>query len=220
MYNIQKRQLKALEWMLAITGGFPISEDTTLTLMMTLLGAKEEVDYANKVIKEICLEEGKISDILPTVKETRELVEYSGPKTTIWGDNMMLMPLCSCVPTLRLPLLAEVYGNMVVDLELEKYNVFPILTAFGCDNVVVASPILYYDQSSDQSWKKAVDASQKIFEALADKVGFTPHYIGRTKSSSKPIQKLGTYYELLKSIKKFLDPNNIMNPGQLFMPKY
>jgi FAD/FMN-containing dehydrogenase len=119
-----------------------------------------------------------------------------------------------------LPLLAEVYGNMVVDLELEKYNVFPILTAFGCDNVVVASPILYYDQSSDQSWKKAVDASQKIFEALADKVGFTPHYIGRTKSSSKPIQKLGTYYELLKSIKKFLDPNNIMNPGQLFMPKY
>jgi len=220
MHGILRKRLSALEWMLAIAGGFPVTEETTFVLMMRLLGAKEEVEYARRVVEEISLKEGRVSGILPVVKNTRDLVEWSGPNTRIFGENMMLMPLCSCTPAPRFPKLAEVYGRVVGELNLDRYDIIPTLTAFGCDNVIVASPTLYYNQSKSFSWAKALEASRRIVEELADKVGFAPHYVGRTKTSYRPFQKLGAYYELVKRIKKLLDPNNIMNPGQLFIPAY
>ena len=220
MHGILRKRLSALEWMLAIAGGFPVTEETTFVLMMKLLGAKEEAEYARRVVEEISLKEGRVSGILPVVKNTRDLVEWSGPNTRIFGENMMLMPLCSCIPAPRFPKLAEVYGRVVGELNLDRYDILPTLTAFGCDNVIVASPTLYYNQSKSFSWAKALEASRRIVEELADKVGFAPHYVGRTKTSYRPFQKLGAYYELVKRIKKLLDPNNIMNPGQLFIPAY
>lgn len=221
MYDIQKRRMRAVEWlMFVLTGSIPVDEDTRFLFGITLSGDKEEVDYASKAIDEMCSKEGTPGG--PAAYFVEEKVSgrllFSGTK--MYGNYMMVMPLCSCVPPLRIPALVRAYGEAIEELQLEKYDILSTFTGHACHTNVVASPILYYNQSDSKSHAKALEAAPKITERLAQEVGFAPHYLGRTKNSPESMWKLGVYWELLKSIKKALDPNNIMNPGQLFMPSY
>jgi len=221
IHDIQKRRMRTVEWiMFVLMGNIPIDEDTRFILGVTLSGDKEEVDYATKVVNEICSNGGTPGGLASMLVEEKVTGRTMFSGTKIMGNYMMVMPLCSCIPPLRMPALVKAYGETIEELQLREYDVLPTFNGHACQTTVVASPVLYYNQSDEKSHAKALEAAPKITERLAQEVGFTPHYIGRTKNSPESMWKLEVYYELLKSIKKALDPNNIMNPGQLFMPSY
>lgn len=221
IHDIQKRRMRTVEWiMFVLMGNIPVDEDTKLILGITLSGDKEEVDYATKVVNEICSKGGTPGGLAPMLVDEKVTGKTMFSATKIMGDYMMTMPLCSCIPPLRMPALVKAYGEAIDELKLREYDVLPTFNGHACHTTVVASPILYYNQSDEKSHAKALEAAPKITERLAQRVGFAPHYLGRTKNSPESMWKLEVYYELLKALKKALDPNNIMNPGQLFMPSY
>jgi len=77
-------------------------------------------------------------------------------------------------------------------------------------------PITMYRDDDPEDKQKAIDIA---FEVLPEwvKMGCNP-YDGGGKTFNYKVywQKLGPYYELMKRIKKMIDPNNIMNPGIIF----
>ena len=221
IYDIQKRRMRAVEWLMyVLLGNIPIDEDARFLLGVTLSGDKGEVDYASKVIDEICSKDGISEGLANMLLEEKVTGRLLFSSTRRIGNYLMVMPLCSCIPPLRIPALLRAYGEIVEELQLDQYGVIPSFNGHACHTNVVASPVLYYNQSDNKSHVKALEAAPKITEKLAQEAGFAPHYLGRTKNSPETMWKLGVYYELLKSIKKALDPNNIMNPGQLFLPSY
>lgn len=221
IHNIQKRRMRTVEWiMYVLMGNIPIDEDTKYILGITLTGDKEEVDYSGKVVNQICSDGGTPGGFASMLVEEKTTGRVFFQGTKILGNHLMLMPLCSCIPPLRMPNLVKAYGEAIEKLQLRDYDILPAFNGHACQTTVVASPVLYYNQSDEKSHAKALEAAPIITERLAQEVGFTPHYVGRTKNTPESFWKLGAYYELLKSIKKALDPNNIMNPGQLFLANY
>jgi glycolate oxidase len=76
------------------------------------------------------------------------------------------------------------------------------------------------DKLDDASWSKYIDtAIREIFE-LTISLGGTisgEHGIGYSQRQYLPIALSETELELMKKIKLVFDPNNILNPGKIFV---
>ena len=69
---------------------------------------------------------------------------------------------------------------------------------------------------SNKDKQKAIELADEV-AAEWIKMGCAPYDGGGKVYNYKVFwSKLGPYYELMKRIKKMLDPNNIMNPGIIF----
>ena len=70
-------------------------------------------------------------------------------------------------------------------------------------------------------WNALLEQKAKAWEALQEwheeliRTGAMPYCMG-PMWPKKTLDRLGPQYELMKKIKRLLDPNNIMNPGHLF----
>ena len=68
----------------------------------------------------------------------------------------------------------------------------------------------FYDPQNQEVLDKVKDTYTEMYNTILEKYGATPERYRRDPSM---IQQLGNYYEVLKRIKKAVDPNNILNPG-------
>lgn len=108
--------------------------------------------------------------------------------------------------------MAEMAGKIH---EVAKKNNI-IMTAYGhCGSGCMHTKILMDTRREDQ-WQSARKAITEIYEYVRLVNGTTSaeHGIGLSKAASFKVEKADSL-ELLRIIKKALDPNNILNPGKL-----
>jgi len=75
------------------------------------------------------------------------------------------------------------------------------------------------DKSDDSVWEKDLDTAIREIFKLTVSLGGTisgEHGIGYSQKSYLSIALGQQEIALMKSIKKTMDPNNIMNPGKIF----
>jgi len=94
----------------------------------------------------------------------------------------------------------------------EKYGLRVGAGSFMCDRSMVVVVVTYFDPSNMREAENALRAWNEIKSRIID-LGICPYRMGGLWADQ--MHKLGTYYELLKKLKKALDPNNIMAPGIL-----
>ncbi len=96
-----------------------------------------------------------------------------------------------------------------------RYNLdFGIIGHIGDGNV---HHIWFADRSEPDSWERAVKANDEIVRYAIEMGGAASaeHGIGIEKKKFMKLQH-GEAYELLLKLKRFFDPNNILNPGIMF----
>ncbi len=99
-----------------------------------------------------------------------------------------------------------------------KYGITTICYGHAGDGNVHVN--ILKDKLDDQTWEKNLDtAIREIFE-LTVSLGGTisgEHGIGYSQKNYLPIALGVNEITLMKNIKRTLDPNNIMNPGKIFL---
>ncbi|MEM0232759.1 MAG: FAD-binding oxidoreductase [Candidatus Nezhaarchaeales archaeon] len=92
----------------------------------------------------------------------------------------------------------------------DRYGLNVGAGGFMCDRSVVVIVVTYFDPSSRQEAELAIKVWNEIKNKLFE-LGACPYRMGALWADQMP--KLGLYYEVLKKLKRILDPNNIMAPG-------
>lgn len=224
MYEIQRRNIP-IESAYIMTGvylafTYPEIKAPAAIAPLVITGDREEVALYGKRVREICSKEGQeITDqrIMDKVKEWWKF-DFAGRYRAPPPLVLLPVPLCSCIPTLDVPKVHEFFMKYSKEI-LTGTKTMILAQAFACQNCVVYTPLIMYDERDEETWRKVREAVPKIMDYLAE-FGFTPHYTGRLKGPPALMWKLGVYYDLLRRIKKVLDPNNVLNPGYLCMPEF
>lgn len=68
----------------------------------------------------------------------------------------------------------------------------------------------FFDRQDKELLRTVAATFRKLYDTALERYGATPE---RYRPDPSMIQQLGGYYDLLKRIKKSVDPNNILNPG-------
>jgi FAD/FMN-containing dehydrogenase len=84
--------------------------------------------------------------------------------------------------------------------------------AFSVDRHYLSGFMTWYDESDPENWADAKEAMH-MFQERGWKNGWTPYRWGTEWNSY--LKTIHPYYDILKKLKKTLDPNNIMSPGIL-----
>jgi len=181
---------------------------------LALAGKRDEVEFYGKKLEGICLKEGKpIRGIDFTISPFEPLTKR---KEGVYDPRMV--PFCANIPTLQVPKVGRAFMKMYKEFEAEKYKIYPN-NSFGghaCNQLdITFSANLSFDYRDSQTRKKTRELIEKYFE-LGMSLGLAPSYIGQLRQNAI-MPKLGGTYELLKTIKEALDPNNIMVPGLLVL---
>jgi FAD/FMN-containing dehydrogenase len=185
-------------------------------------GTEDETRISKHIVEEVCLGRGgKVieTNILEEVSRNLDLIYFNVADYRAFGIGVNEVPLCSCVPTPYIPKIVKMFEQICEREDIEGYGIIGAIDAFACKEHAVVSPLLHYEMKNNESANKCREVVKKLVIALMD-VGFTPHYLGRLKGPPELLWKLGAYYETLRTLKKTLDPNNVMNPGLLGMPEF
>ena len=96
----------------------------------------------------------------------------------------------------------------------DKNNI--VMTAYGHFGSECMHTKILMDTKRKDQWDSAKKAITEVYEYVRSVNGTTSaeHGIGLSKAESFKIEKADSL-NLLTSIKKALDPNNILNPGKL-----
>ncbi len=114
------------------------------------------------------------------------------------------------VPISNIPDAIEEIGNIA-----SKYGL--VIAVFGHIGDGNLHPRMLIDVKDEETWKKADKAAEEIYK-VAKKYGGTiagEHGVGITRAQFLGLEH-GDSIEIMRKIKRALDPNNIMNPGLLF----
>ena len=176
---------------------------------------KEAVDYEINKMKKIC-EKNNGQDLHASYDPKEREKIFLGrkklfPALSKYDDNLASTSLADdmAVPYSKM---AEMAGKIH---EIAKKNNI-VMTAYGhCGSGCMHTKILMDTKRKDQ-WDSAKKAITEVYDYVRSVNGTTSaeHGIGLSKAESFKIEKSDSL-NLLTSIKKALDPNNILNPGKL-----
>ncbi len=176
---------------------------------------KEAVDYEINKMKKIC-EKHNGGDIHASYDPKEREKIFMGrkklfPALSKYDDNLASTALADdmAVPYSKMGEMAETIHKVA-----KKNNL--VMTAYGhCGSGCMHTKILMDTKRKDQ-WASAKKAITEVYDYVRSVNGTTSaeHGIGLSKAESFKIEKSDSL-NLLTSIKKALDPNNILNPGKL-----
>jgi len=176
---------------------------------------KEAVDYEINKMKKIC-EKHNGKDIHASYDPAERAKIFMGrkklfPALSKYDDDLASTALADdmAVPYSKMAEMAAKIHEIA-----DKNNI--VMTAYGhCGSGCMHTKILMDTKRKDQ-WASAKKAISQVYEYVRSVNGTTSaeHGIGISKAESFKVEKADSL-NLLITIKKALDPNNILNPGKL-----
>lgn len=188
--------------------------DAESAILIEVDGSKRDVDEQIMQVAEVCRELGaRDVKVAETPEETAKL--WAGRKSA-FGVMAISAPT---VFTEDATVPRSFLASMVKDIKniAKKYDLkIPILGHTGDGNL---HPIICFDERNKDELERVEKAIDEIFE-LAIKYGGTlsgEHGIGIAKQKYIPWEFGTDGLAVLQSIKDTFDPQNILNPGKVFL---
>jgi len=176
---------------------------------------REAVDYEINKMEKIC-EKHNGQDIHASYDPKEREKIFMGrkklfPALSKYDDNLASTALADdmAVPYSKMGEMADTIHKIAKKNDL-------VMTAYGhCGSGCMHTKILMDTKRKDQ-WASAKKAISEVYDYVRSVNGTTSaeHGIGLSKAESFKIEKSDSL-NVLNSIKKTLDPNNILNPGKL-----
>lgn len=208
---MEKSAIKAAENQLGKK--FPNSEAEAQLLIEVDGNYEDSIDRDIEAIAEIVTEQGAFDIIL--AEDANKMNELWALRRCI-GEAVKSISEYkeedTVVPRSKIPELIkgvkEISG---------KYGITTICYGHAGDGNVHVN--ILKDKSDDSVWEKDLDTAIREIFKLTVSLGGTisgEHGIGYSQKNYLPIALGEQEIALMKSIKKTMDPNNIMNPGKIF----
>ncbi len=193
---------------------FVIPENTEAILLIEVDGDEQLAEREAEKVENICKSSGAIEFRLASDKDEVE---------KIWDARRQVSPSLLelkpgkisediVVPRNRIPDLVEFLGELS-----DKYNLpIPSYGHAGDGNIHVN---ILLDSSDPDEKNKGEAAVRELFKKVIELGGTITgeHGIGITKAEYLEMEISGPAIELMKRIKKAFDPNNVLNPGKIFI---
>ncbi len=96
-----------------------------------------------------------------------------------------------------------------------QYNLAYFIGGFQINTAFVCYPTIMYLEQYPLQYETVMECARKTQERLL-RLGGAPIEIGRLWAGC--MRELGAHYDLIKTLKRAVDPNNIMSPGLLDLP--
>ncbi|MCL4416139.1 MAG: FAD-binding protein [Actinobacteria bacterium] len=183
-------------------------------LLIEVDGQKGSVDIEAEVIKKVCTQNNALSCKLSTDQKERDVL-WSARRAAL-SSLARIKPSTiledATVPRSRIVELVEAVNNIA-----KKYNI--MIGTFGHAGDGNLHPTILTDlrYCLDQAPVEKVIEEIFIETVKLDGTLSGEHGIGLTKARFLKLEISDEVYRLMKKIKQALDPNNILNPGKLFM---
>jgi len=231
LHRVQKRripiEMARIQVPKTIKLFWPTIKGNAALIPIVITGTSEEVEVWENQVNKICLKEGKEvedSEAITAATKDWKRVYYICPDWRAWAKEWdgcsMQISLCNAIPTPDFPRVHDAFENLCKEERIRDYRIVAYCTAFASvPNAVNASPHIIYDERDPSSWQKGAEFARKTTVSLIE-MGHTPQYMGRIKGLPDVMWRLGSYNELIRALKRAIDPNNIMNPGQLMTPEF
>jgi glycolate oxidase len=183
-------------------------------LLIEVDGKQGSVDVEAEVIKKVCKQNNAISCELATSEKERDIL-WSARRAAL-SSLARIKPSTiledATVPRSRMVELIEAVNRIS-----KKYDL--MIGTFGHAGDGNLHPTILTDLRDKKEGEKVEKAIEEIFIETVKLDGTLSgeHGIGLTKAKFLKLEMSGESYELMKKIKKTFDPNNILNPGKLFL---
>ncbi len=209
---MEKSAIKAAE--MQLNKKFPNSEAEAQLLIEVDGNYEESLDKDIEVIAELVTEHGAFDIIL---------AEDSNKMNEIWALRRCIGEAVksiseykeedTVVPRSKIPELIKGVKEISV-----RYGITTICYGHAGDGNVHVN--ILKDKLDDETWEKNLDTAIREIFRLTVSLGGTisgEHGIGYSQKNYLPIALGVEEIALMKNIKRTLDPNNIMNPGKIFL---
>jgi len=183
-------------------------------LLIEVDGQQGSVDIEAEVIKKVCTQNNALSCKLATSDKERDAL-WSARRAAL-SSLARIKPSTiledATVPRSRIVELVEAVNNIA-----KKYDI--MIGTFGHAGDGNLHPTILTDLRDKEEEKKVEKVIEEIFIETVKLDGTLSgeHGIGLTKARFLKLEISDEVYKLMKKIKHALDPNNILNPGKLFL---
>ena len=183
-------------------------------LLIEVDGQQGSVDIEAEVIKKVCAQNDALSCKLAASEKERDVL-WSARRAAL-SSLARIKPSTiledATVPRSRIVELVEAVNNIA-----KKYDI--MIGTFGHAGDGNLHPTILTDLRDKEEEKKVDKVIEEIFIETVKLDGTLSgeHGIGLTKARFLRLEISDEVYKLMKKIKQALDPNNILNPGKLFV---
>ena len=183
-------------------------------LLIEVDGQQGSVDIEAEVIKKVCAQNNALSCKLAASEKERDVL-WSARRAAL-SSLARIKPSTiledATVPRSRIVELVEAVNNIA-----KKYDI--MIGTFGHAGDGNLHPTILTDLRDKEEEKKVDKVIEEIFIETVKLDGTLSgeHGIGLTKARFLRLEISDEVYKLMKKIKQALDPNNILNPGKLFV---
>jgi glycolate oxidase len=191
-----------------------LQRDVGAMLLIEVDGQQGSVDIEAEVIRKVCRQNNAISCELATSEKDRDVL-WSARRAAL-SSLARVKPSTiledATVPRSRIVELVEAVNNIA-----KKYNI--MIGTFGHAGDGNLHPTILTDLRDKEEEERVEKAIEEIFVETIKLEGTLSgeHGIGLTKAKFLKLEVSGEAYKLMKKIKQTFDPNNILNPGKLFL---
>ena len=183
-------------------------------LLIEVDGQQGSVDIEAEVIKKVCAQNNALSCKLAASEKERDVL-WSARRAAL-SSLARIKPSTiledATVPRSRIVELVEAVNNIA-----KKYDI--MIGTFGHAGDGNLHPTILTDLRDKEEEKKVDKVIEEIFIETVKLDGTLSgeHGIGLTKARFLKLEISDEVYKLMKKIKQALDPNNILNPGKIFV---
>lgn len=198
-----------------------IEEDMEGAFFVVLEGRKDEIKLQSKVIDEIVAEEGgKVVKPPMDAEVYWKSARYASPPP-MPGTSGPPGETPTAHPMNQLPELIREFRQRKEEWfdRMVEHNIVVMFFIVFSQDALVWSPVVQWDQTNPEATEQARKLLEEWDEAGVGKWGGAPHTIGQDRAR-RLFRGLGSVHQVMVTLKKALDPNNIMNPGVLDLPGY
>jgi FAD/FMN-containing dehydrogenase len=195
-----------------------IPEGTQLILRLSLAGDEPQVDYKLKKLDRIARDYGGVK-IGPELAKavTYDIMGIEFSKLRVYG---VIAPIACLVPMIKIPEITKVveeylkqYEDVILDIkgtDLKSWTNTGVLTKGA--SISYAGRISFTEDPELR--EKAYQVWHNLLEKMIE-LGGCPYWTGKTWTPHMVRGYRPEYLQFLRSLKRWLDPNNILNRGLL-----